>query len=75
MKMNHKKVLVGMSGGIDSTATCMMLQEQGYEVVGLTMRTWDSPTKFSTPEQEFPDYVLEAKRLADRLGIKHYVAD
>ena len=73
--MNHKKVLVGMSGGIDSTATCMMLQEQGYEVVGLTMRTWDSPTKFSTPEQEFPDYVLEAKRLADRLGIKHYVAD
>lgn len=75
MKMNHKKVLVGMSGGIDSTATCIMLQEQGYEVVGLTMRTWDSPTKFSTPEQEFPDYVLEAKRLADRLGIKHYVAD
>lgn len=75
MKMNHKKVLVGMSGGIDSTATCMMLQEQGYEVVGLTMRTWDSPTKFSTPEQEFPDYVLEAKHLADRLGIKHYVAD
>ena len=74
-KMDNKKVLVGMSGGIDSTATCMMLQEQGYEVVGLTMRTWDSPAKFSTPGQDLPDYVMEAKRLADSLGIEHHVAD
>ncbi len=73
--MDNKKVLVGMSGGIDSTATCMMLQEQGYEVVGLTMRTWDSPAKFSTPGQDLPDYVMEAKRLADSLGIEHHVAD
>ncbi len=38
-----------MSGGIDSSATCIMLQEQGYEVVGVTMRTWDVPSRFSTP--------------------------
>lgn len=73
--MNDKKVLVGMSGGIDSTATCMMLQERGYEVVGVTMRTWDSPSKFSSPDQELPDYILEAQSLAERLGIEHHVAD
>jgi tRNA-uridine 2-sulfurtransferase len=35
------KVLVAMSGGIDSTVTALMLHEQGYEVVGITMKTWD----------------------------------
>ena len=44
MKERNKRVLVGMSGGIDSTATCLMLQEQGYEIVGVTMRVWgDEP--------------------------------
>ncbi len=71
----HKRVLVGMSGGIDSSAVCMMLQEQGYEVVGVTMRVWDLPRQFRTSEQEQPDFVLEARALADRLGIRHYVAD
>ncbi|MBQ8519967.1 MAG: tRNA 2-thiouridine(34) synthase MnmA [Bacteroides sp.] len=71
----EKRVLVGMSGGIDSSATCMMLQEQGYEVVGLTMRTWDVPSQFSTPGQEQPDFVLEAQALAGKLGIEHHVAD
>ena len=33
-----------MSGGIDSTAVCLMLQEQGYEVVGVTMRVFDVPS-------------------------------
>ena len=37
MKERNKRVLVGMSGGIDSTATCLMLQERGYEIVGVTM--------------------------------------
>ncbi|MDE6181320.1 MAG: 7-cyano-7-deazaguanine synthase, partial [Phocaeicola sp.] len=72
---SEKRVLVGMSGGIDSSATCIMLQEQGYEVVGVTMRTWDVPSKFSTPGQEEPDDVLEARELAERLGIEHHVAD
>ena len=35
------KVLVAMSGGIDSTISALMLQEQGYEVIGITMKTWD----------------------------------
>lgn len=40
MNKAEKRVLVGMSGGIDSTATCLMLQERGYEVIGLTMWVW-----------------------------------
>ncbi|HMS53446.1 MAG TPA: 7-cyano-7-deazaguanine synthase, partial [Chitinophagales bacterium] len=38
------RVLVAMSGGIDSTVTAAMLHQQGYEVVGITMKTWDYAT-------------------------------
>lgn len=64
MKMDstEKRVLVGMSGGIDSTATCLMLKEQGYDIVGLTMWVWG-------------DEPVEARRLAESMGITHYVAD
>ncbi len=75
MMKREKRVLVGMSGGIDSSAVCIMLQEQGYEVVGVTMRTWDVPSHFASPDQELPNEVLEAKALAARLGIEHHVAD
>ena len=75
MQTTEKRVLVGMSGGIDSSAVCLMLQEQGYEVVGVTLRTWDVPSHFSTPGQVEPDEVLEARSLARRLGIEHHVAD
>ena len=72
---NDKRVLVGMSGGIDSSATCMMLQEQGYEVVGVTMRTWDVASQFANSNQQDPNYIMEARALAERLGIEHHVAD
>lgn len=62
MKERNKRVLVGMSGGIDSSATCLLLQEQGYEIVGVTMRVWGDEPK-------------DAKILADRMGIEHHVAD
>lgn len=75
MQDKQRRVLVGMSGGIDSSAVCIMLQEQGYEVVGVTMRTWDISSHFSSPSQEQPDEVMEAQALAARLGIEHHVAD
>ncbi|MEG1903486.1 MAG: tRNA 2-thiouridine(34) synthase MnmA [Bacteroidales bacterium] len=72
--MNKPRVLVGMSGGVDSSAVCMLLQEQGYEVVGLTMRMWDVPSQFA-PGAEEPGFVLEARQLAERLGIEHHTLD
>ncbi len=60
-----KKVLVGMSGGIDSTAVCRLLLEQGYDVIGFTFITCDSAL----------DSAHEAAALAKQLGIEHYVAD
>ena len=59
MNKSEKRVLVGMSGGIDSTATCLMLREQGYEIVGLTMWVWG-------------DEPVEARNLADSMGIEHH---
>lgn len=70
----NKRVLVGMSGGIDSSAVCMMLLEQGYEVIGATMRVHDLPSQFEEGEDE-PTHVKEAKSLADKLGIEHYTID
>lgn len=60
-----KSVLVGMSGGIDSTATCHILLSQGYEVKGLTFITCDAGESATQ----------SAKELAVRLGIEHHIAD
>ena len=61
----EKSVLVGMSGGIDSTAVCTMLLEQGYRVEGLTLITCDAGVRAAN----------EAAALAMRLGIPHHIAD
>lgn len=61
----EKSVLVGMSGGIDSTAVCNMLLEQGYRVEGLTFVTCNSGFKAAD----------DAALLAARLGIPHHVVD
>lgn len=72
--MTKKKVLVAMSGGTDSSAVCMMLQEAGYEVSGLTLRVWDLPRQLAGGG-DMPDFILKAQRLAGRLGIPHRVVD
>ena len=61
----EKSVLVGMSGGIDSTAVCSMLLEQGYKVMGLTLITSDTGLRAAK----------DAAELAARLGIPHHTAD
>lgn len=67
-----KRVLLGLSGGIDSTVSAMLLQEQGYEVIGVTFRTYGSSTDKGCGSMVA---VEEAKQNAARLGIEHHVAD
>lgn len=67
------RVLLGMSGGIDSTVSAMLLIEQGYEVIGVTFRTYgDSEEKNGCGSLAA---VEEAKQNAARLGIEHHIAD
>lgn len=63
--MQQERVLLGMSGGVDSTAACRILQERGYEVVGLTLLTCEK--SLSACE--------EAAALAAHFGIEHHIAD
>lgn len=74
MTDNKKRVMVAMSGGIDSSAVCLMLQDAGYEVLGMTMRVWDLPRQFDAGD-DVPRFIREAQGLAQRLGIKHHVVD
>jgi len=72
------KVLVAMSGGIDSTITALMLHDEGYEVVGITMKTWDyasaGPSKKETGCCNL-DSFNDARMAAVQHGFPHFVLD
>ena len=68
MSLNSaSKVIVGMSGGVDSSVSALLLQEQGYQVEGLFMKNWeeDDGTEYCTAKEDFAD----AQAVADSLGI------
>ncbi len=73
--MEKKRVAVGMSGGVDSSAAACILLEQGYEVIGVTMDTWDCHPGGKEQERSGGLPAEDAKKVAAILGIPHYVAD
>jgi len=75
----HGRVLVAMSGGVDSSVTAALLHEQGYEVVGITMKTWDYTSSGVRTGKEVGCCSLEsmndARAVAVRLGFPHFIVD
>ena len=74
--MSHNaatKVIVGMSGGVDSSVSALLLKEQGYDVEGLFMKNWeeDDGTEYCTAKEDFAD----AQAVADKLGIPLHSAN
>jgi len=67
------KVIVGMSGGVDSSVTALLLQQQGFQVEGLFMKNWDEDdgTEYCTARQDLAD----AQMVADKLGITLHTAN
>ena len=74
----HGKVLVAMSGGIDSSVAAMMLHEEGYEVIGITMKTWDYESSGSSKKETCCcslDSINDARSMAVTFGFPHYILD
>ncbi|HHH53146.1 MAG TPA: tRNA 2-thiouridine(34) synthase MnmA [Bacteroidetes bacterium] len=71
------KILVGMSGGVDSTVTALLLHEQGYEVIGITLNILDY--NYTGERVKNPccsiESIMGAKEIADFIGFKHYIVD
>lgn len=66
-----EKVMVAMSGGVDSSAAALLLLEQGYEVAGVTFRLWENPADGSDRRTE--ESIRDAAAVCRTLGIPHYV--
>src|SRR5690349_6225786 len=76
MNRNKQRVLLGMSGGVDSSVAGYLLREQGYDVIGVTMKVWPQDC-ISRAEDKCcgPQAVADARNVAYALGIPHYVID
>ncbi|WP_126427167.1 tRNA 2-thiouridine(34) synthase MnmA [Brevibacillus marinus] len=72
-KPEETRVVVGMSGGVDSSVTALLLKQQGYDVIGVFMKNWDDTDEFGhcTAEDDFQD----VRRVCDQIGIPYYTVN
>src|SRR5690242_21868094 len=71
-----QRVVVAMSGGVDSSVAASRLVEAGFDVVGVTLHLWDYPDDGSVKGRCCaPEDIHDARRVADALGIPHYAFD
>lgn len=71
--MVQTKIAVAMSGGIDSSITALLLKEQGYDIVGITLQLWDSGEIQNGCCSS--KAVEDARQFAEHIGVQHYVVD
>ena len=67
---NQTRVVIGMSGGVDSSVAALLLKQQGYDVIGIFMKNWDDTDDlgFCTAEEDFND----VRKVCDQIGIPYY---
>lgn len=70
-----KRVLVAMSGGVDSSVAAALLHEAGYDLVGVTLHLWDADGEDQVGRCCAPEDRDDARRTCEHLGIPHYVLD
>lgn len=70
-----KRVVVGLSGGVDSSVAAYLLQQQGYEVIGMFMRNWHNADVIKSEECAWIDDSNDALLVAEKLGIPYFVID
>ncbi|MDR2970357.1 MAG: tRNA 2-thiouridine(34) synthase MnmA [Bacteroidales bacterium] len=71
------KILIALSGGVDSSVAAFLLQQAGYEVIGITLKMWSYEKTYHNKaySQSDSDFIEEAQNLAKRLHIEHHIID
>ncbi|NGZ73707.1 tRNA 2-thiouridine(34) synthase MnmA [Saccharibacillus alkalitolerans] len=67
------RVVVGMSGGVDSSVTALLLKQQGYDVIGIFMKNWDDTDEFGHCTAE--DDAEDVRRVCEKIGIPYYTVN
>lgn len=73
--MKKPVIAVAVSGGVDSSVAAALLQEQGFEIFGITMRHYDNKLYGFAPNEGIEASIIDAKAVCNSLGIKHYTVD